>query len=152
MKKLFGLLFVLAMILTLCTVTAFAENVEYFYVNSVTGDDGASGLDFDNAVKTYTQACRFAEKSGADKAYIVITNEYEIPATVNEIAHTVPFVVTTKDAITDYAATNGAKLVFEKNLRYILKGDTTFENITIEYTGTLNCVAQYNLSPLVKTL
>ncbi len=144
MKKLCGILFVLTMLVMVFTATVAAENVEYFYVNSVTGDDEASGLDFDNAVKTFTQACRFAEKSGADKAYIVITNEYEMPSIVNEIAHTVPFVVTTKDATTDYAATKGAKFVFAKNLRYVLKGDTTFENITIEYSGTLNCVAQYN--------
>ncbi len=144
MRKVFGLLSVILLLATVLTVAAFAQETAYFYVNSVTGDDGASAADADSAVKTFTQACRLAEKSGADKAYIVITNEYHLPSTVNEILHTVPFVVTTKDTTTDYAATKGAKLVFAKNLRYILKGDTTFENIAIEYTGTLNCVAQYN--------
>ncbi|MBQ4150736.1 MAG: hypothetical protein IJC81_02905, partial [Clostridia bacterium] len=143
MKKLFGLLFALMLLAAVFNTTVFAEGAEYFYVNSESGDDSADGTSAANAVKTFTQACRYAEKSGADKAYIVVTNEYAFGATVNEIAHTVPFVITTKDATTDYGA-NGAKLVFGKNLRYILKGDTTFENITIEYTGTLNCVAQYN--------
>ena len=144
MKKLFGLLTILALLFAVFTAVASAENVEYFYVNSENGNDSYPGITADTAVKTFTQACRYAEKSGADKAYIVITNEYEFVANATEIEHSVPFVVTTHDGNNDYAATNGAKFVFEKNLRYILKGDTTFENITIEYTGTLNCVAQYN--------
>ena len=143
MKKRFCLLFVIAVLMTVFTATVFAENVEYFYVNSETGDDSADAASASTAVKTFTQACRYAEKSGADKAVIVITNEYAMPATAREITHTVPFVVTTNDGTTDYGA-KGAKFVFGKNLRYVLNGDTTFENITIEYTGTLNCVAQYN--------
>ncbi|MBQ4150643.1 MAG: family 43 glycosylhydrolase [Clostridia bacterium] len=144
MRKIIGLFSVLILLTMALTVAVFAENVEYFYADSQFGDDGADGLSAANAVKTFTQACRYAEKSGADKAYIVITNEYAMPSTVNEIAHTVPFVITTNDGTTDYAQTNGAKLVFGSKLRYVLKGDTTFEKITIEYTGTLNCVAQYN--------
>ena len=126
------------------SLIASAENVEYFYVNSETGDDHYSGFSADDAVKTFTRACNLAEKSGADKAYIVITNEYACPKSVGEIEHTVPFVVTTNDGNTDFAVTNGAKLVFETSLRYVLRGDTTFENITIEYTKSFNCVAQYN--------
>ena len=131
------------MLFTVFAVSACAENVEYFYVNSETGDDHASGYDADNAVKTFTKACNLAEKSGADKAYIVITNEYACPKSVGEIEHTVPFVITANDGKTDFGA-NGAKLVFASALRYVLRGDTTFENITIEYTKSLNCVAQYN--------
>ncbi|MBQ8836553.1 MAG: family 43 glycosylhydrolase [Clostridia bacterium] len=143
MKKLIVLL-LSVMLFTVLTVAASAESVEYFYINSETGDDHASGYDADNALKTFTRACNLAEKSGADKAYIVITNEYACPKSVGEIEHTVPFVITANDGTTDFGATNGAKLVFGTSLRYVLRGDTTFENITIEYTKSLNCVAQYN--------
>ena len=144
MKKAFGLLIAIALLIAVFTVAACAQNVEYFYVNSEDGDDHYSGYDANSALKTFTRACNMAEKSGADKAYIVITNEYECPKSVGEIEHTVPFVVTTNDGTTDFGATNGAKLVFATSLRYVLRGDTTFENITIEYTKSLNCVAQYN--------
>ena len=143
MKKIIVLVLSVMLFATL-TVAASAEQIEYFYINSETGDDHYSGYDADNALKTFTQACRLAEKSGADKAYLVITNEYACPKSVGEIEHTVPFVVTAHDGKTDFGATNGAKLVFAIGLRYVLRGDTTFENITIEYTKSLNCVAQYN--------
>ena len=115
MKKIIGII-VAIMMFAFFSVVASAENVEYFYVNSEMGDDHASGLDADNAVKTFTRACNMAEKSGADKAYIVITNEYACPKSVGEIEHTVPFVVTTNDGKTDFGA-NGAKLVFDTSLR-----------------------------------
>ncbi len=143
MRKIFSFLFVLLALLTALSVTVFAEDAAYYYVNSETGDDGASGLAAASAVKTFTQACRYAEKSGADKAYIVFTNDYPFSATVNEIPHKVPFVLTTKDGTVDYAA-GGAKITFGENLRYVLAGDTAFANIAIEYSGTLNCVAQYH--------
>ena len=143
MKKII-ILILSVMLLATLTIAVSAEQIEYFYINSETGDDHYSGYDADNALKTFTQACRLAEKSGADKAYLVITNEYECPKSVGEIEHTVPFVVTAHDGKTDFGATNGAKLVFGTGLRYVLRGDTTFENITIEYTKSLNCVAQYN--------
>ena len=143
MKKLIVLI-ISAVLFSTLAVVASAENIEYFYVNSETGNDRATAYDADNAVKTFTQACRYAEEAGVDKAYIVITNEYAMPGVVKEISHKVPFVITTKDAKTDYAKENGAKFVFGKNLRYILNGDTAFENIAIDYSGSLNCVAQYN--------
>ena len=90
--------FVLALLCVLLCTTVFAENVQYFYVNSDTGNDEADGQSLQTAVKTFTQACRFAEKSGADKVYIVVTNEYHFSVNATEIEHTVPFVVTTKDA------------------------------------------------------
>ena len=144
MKRLFGLLFAAVLLVTVFTVAVGAERVEYFYVNSEMGNDHYSGYSADEAVKTFTRACNLAENSRADKAYIVITNEYQCPKSVGEIDHNVPFVVTSNDGITDFGATNGAKLVFASSLRYVLRGDTTFENITIEYTKSLNCVAQYN--------
>ncbi len=143
MKKFTVLLLLTVMLFVFLTVAASAESVEYFYINSETGDDHYSGASADDALKTFTRACNLAEKSGADKAYIVITNEYACPKSVGEIEHTVPFVVTANDGKTDFGA-NGAKLVFGSSLRYVLRGDTTFENITIEYTKSLNCVAQYN--------
>lgn len=143
MKKILVSVLLLAAMCVACTVMAFAADTAYFYVHSEKGNDAANGLTASTAVKTFTQACRYAEDSGAQKAYIVVTNAYNFSATVNESAHTVPFVITTKDAKTDYGA-SGAKIVFGKNLRYVLAGNTTFENITVEYTGTLNCVAQYN--------
>ena len=109
MKKLFALLFVFAVFAAVLTTAAFAAEDAYFYVNSEHGDDGADGTSESSAVKTFTQACRYAEKSGADKAYIVITNEYAMSATVNEIKHSVPLVVTTKDSATDYGAADAVK-------------------------------------------
>ena len=117
-----------------------AEGTAYFYVNSETGDDGANGKSAASAVKTLAHAYELAHNGGT----IVITNAYEIPATVYEVEHPgAPFVITTRDAKTDYGAA-GAKLVFGKALRYVMKGDTTFENITIEFANTLNVVANYN--------
>ena len=143
MKKL-AVLVLSVMMLAIFTVAVAAENTEYFYINSETGNDHSSGKSVDDALRTFTRACNLAEKSRADKAYIVITNEYACPKSVGEIEHNVPFVVTTNDGKTNFAVTNGAKMVFASSLRYVLRGDTTFENITIEYTKSLNCVAQYN--------
>ena len=118
-----------------------AEDAEYFYVNSENGNDSANGRSAATAVKTFTRACNLARKGGG---IIVITNAYEMPKTVYEVEHPdAPFVITTKDATTDYGA-SGAKLIFGKALRYVMKGDTTFENITIEFENTLNVVANYN--------
>ena len=142
MKKLIGL-FILISLLAVLSISAFAESAEYFYVNSQFGNDKAAGTDVNSAVKTFTQATRLAANSKADTAYIVITNKYVISSNAREADHEVPFVITTKDDSVDYSE-KGAMLAFGKNLRYILSGDTTFENIAIEYSGTLNCVAQYN--------
>ena len=132
------------MLFTCATVfsgVSAAGDTEYFYVNSETGDDGANGRSAAAAVKTFTRACNLARKEGGT---IVITNAYEMPKTVYEVEHEdAPFVITTKDATTDYGA-SGAKLIFGKALRYVMKGDTTFENITIEFANTLNVVANYN--------
>ena len=93
-----------------------AEDTAYFYVNSETGDDGANGKSAASAVKTLAHAYELAHNGGT----IVITNAYEIPATVYEVEHPgAPFVITTKDAKTDYSAA-GAKLVFGKALRYVM--------------------------------
>ena len=131
----------LLVVAAMFTGVSAADDVEYFYVNSETGNDSANGRTAGTAVKTFTRACNLARKGGGT---IVITNAYEMPKTVYEVEHPdAPFVITTKDATTDYGAT-GAKLIFAKALRYVMKGDTTFENITIEFENTLNVVANYN--------
>lgn len=140
-------LFTVAIAFSVFTMSTCAEEEKavYYYVNSESGDDrGNSGLSAASPVKTFTRACRLAKDANADVAYIVITNEYSIP-TATEVEHPdVRFAVTSNDGKVDYAKTNGAKLVFGSANRYYLSGDTTFENITIEYTATLNFVARYN--------
>ena len=131
----------LLLVAAVLTGVSAAEDTAYYYVNSETGNDTANGRSAATAVKTFTRACNLARASGGT---IVITNAYEMPKTVYEVEHEdAPFVITTKDATTDYGAA-GAKLVFAKALRYVVKGDTTFENITIDFDTTLNVVANYN--------
>ena len=144
-RLLIAVVFSVVLLSAMLLIGASAEEyVEYFYVNSETGDDHFDGASAENAVKTFTQACRFAEKSRADKAYIVITNAYTFPSTVKEINHETPFVLTTKDDKVDFAETVGAKLTFGSGLRYYLNGDTTFENIDIYYTKSIVFVGQYH--------
>lgn len=144
MRKFLIGLFVCALLFTALATVAFADEVGYYYINSANGNDHDDGTDAAHAVKTFTRACNIAQKANVDLAYLVFTDAYACPKSVGEIEHTVPFVITANDGKTDFAATNGAKLVFEKGLRYVLRGDTTIENITIEYTTSLNFVAQYN--------
>ncbi len=147
MKKLLCLLIGI-ILCTFCAVTVLAESevdAVYYYVNSETGDDrGNDGLSAASPVKTFTRACNLAKNADTDVAYIVITNEYEITVNVNEVAHTVPFIVTTNDGKTDYALRHNAKIVFNGGRRYYLAGNTTFENIRIEHDTTLNFVAGFN--------
>ena len=142
-RSVVALVFILTVLCAL-TLCASAETVEYFYINSETGDDHYGATSADDALKTFTQACRMAEKSGADRAVIVITNAYKFPSTVKEIAHTVPIEITTNDGTTDFAKTVGAKLTFGNGLRYYLNGPTIFKDITVEYTKSIVFVAQYN--------
>ncbi len=139
-----SVLMAVLMLLSLSAVfpgVSAADGDEYYYVNSETGDDTANGRTAKTAVKTFTRACNLARKTGGT---VVITNEYHFPSTVYEVEHeSIPFTVTTNDGEVDYGA-QGAKIVFGKALRYVLKGDTTFENVTIEFGSTLNFVAQYN--------
>ena len=146
MKRLSFILTSLLLCTFLCGsfTTSAADNAVYYYVNSVKGDDTNSGLSPNAPVKTFTKACNLAKKSGASTVYIVITNEYHISTNVTEVEHSVPFIVTTSNGTTDFAKTNGAKIVFDEARRYYLSGDTTFENIEIDYAGTINFVARYN--------
>ncbi|MBQ7170948.1 MAG: family 43 glycosylhydrolase [Clostridia bacterium] len=143
MKRIPGILFLVALLFAAFGAEARAQEIGRFYVSSASGSDRADGLSPENAVKTLAQACRIAERSGVGKAYIVLTDVCTASSTVTEAAHKVPFVLTTDDGKTDYGA-RGAKLVFGKGLRYVLNGDTSFEKIAVEYSGTLNFVAQYH--------
>ncbi len=131
------------MLFSVLTVTVFAENNKYIYVSTSSGSDQNLGYTPETAVRSINRAMLSAITSGADRAVIVLTDVHTLQNTQTEIAHKIPFTYTTNDGKVDYGA-SGAKLVFGKGLRFVLNGETTFENITIEYSGTLNCVAQYN--------
>ena len=140
-------IYLLAVLLAVCTLFSFAlicgaaeDETIYYYVNSETGVDANSGRSADAAVKTFTRACNLARRTGGT---IVVTNEYHFPKTVTELVHDEPFTITTKDDTTDYGA-QGAKLVFASTLRYVLSGDTTFKNITIDCTYSLVVIANFN--------
>jgi len=147
MKKTIRIFSVFCMaLLLLCTfaVIASAEDAVYYYIHSENGTDDIAGDSPNAPLRTYTDACLNAIKSGADKAYIVIMNEYAFSGNVTEQKHPdVEFVFTTTDGMTDYAAT-GAKLVFKGARRYYLNGNTTFENVEIVRDNSLVVVGQYN--------
>lgn len=142
MKKIIVLI-LSVMLFTVFTVTAFAENNEYIYVSASSGSDQNNGFSPENAVRSINKAMLYAIQSGAESVAIVVMDEYALTGTQTELAHRIPFTYTTNDGKVDYGA-KGAKLRFGKGLRFVLNGDTTFENIAIEYSGTLNFVAQYN--------
>ena len=137
------LLFVAALLCAFA-VTASAEDAVYYYIHSENGTDDIAGDSPNAPLRTYTDACLNAIKSGAEKAYIVIMNEYVMAGNVTEQKHPdVEFVLTTTDGVTDYAE-QGAKLVFKGARRYYLNGNTTFENIEIVRDNSLVVVGQYN--------
>ena len=141
--RFFSILFVAVLVCALAC-TAAAEEVAYYYIDSVNGVDKVSGDDPNNPLRTFTEACNNAVRDGVDKAYIVVTNEYEIAGNVNEVSHpNVEFVLTSKDNFTDYGAA-GAKLVFKGARRYYLNGNTTFENLEIVRDNSLVVVGQYH--------
>lgn len=128
---------------TFCAFTAGAASTQYVYVHAQNGTDTAGSGTAAHPVKTLAYAYDLAQKSGCSEAVIVLTGEYTIDRIHTETAHDFSVTITTNDGTTDYGA-RGAKLVFGKDLRYYLNGDTTFKNITVAYSGTLNFVAQYN--------
>lgn len=142
MKKF--LLFVFALVLVL-GITAAAEDVTYYYINSETGMDTLENGGADSPVKTFTYALNLANRNQVEGELVVVfQNKYDVVKTVNEVAHPNYSVkLTAVGENTDYRE-SGAALIFGKNLRYILNGTTTFENLDITYTGTLNFTAQYN--------
>ncbi|MBE6679773.1 MAG: hypothetical protein E7598_04540, partial [Ruminococcaceae bacterium] len=121
------------------------ENVTYYYVNSETGVDNIECGSVDAPVKTFTYALNLANRNRVEGELVVVfQNSYTFVKTVNEVAHPDYSVkLTAKDETTDYRE-SGAEIIFLQNLRYMLNGTTSFENIDITYTGTLNFTAQYN--------
>lgn len=147
MKKMLRLVSVLCIAAALClacAVVCAAEDAVYYYIHSENGIDDIAGDSPSAPLRTYTDACLNAIASGAEKAYIVIMNEYAFSGNVTEQKHpNVEFVLTTTDGRTDYAE-QGAKLVFKGARRYYLNGKTTFENLEIVRDNSLVVAAQYN--------
>ncbi|MBR5012167.1 MAG: hypothetical protein IKY12_06365, partial [Clostridia bacterium] len=147
MKNVFRFAFFAIIVLALCfavTVNA-AEDYTYVYVNSEIGQDiSGNGYSPESPLKTWTWGVKYGQNKNVDTLVVVFTNEYHFSTSPNEAVHDYKIIITTHDGITDYAAKNGAKLVFGSALRYYLNGDTTFENVTIEYEKSLNIIAQYN--------
>lgn len=142
--RIFSIMCMAVLLLCACALTASAENAVYYYIHSEAGTDDIAGDSPNAPLRTYTDACLNAIKSGADKAYIVIMNEYVFSGNVTEQAHPdVEFVLTTNDGVTDYGSL-GAKLVFKGARRYYLNGDTTFENMEIVRDNSLVVIGQYN--------
>ena len=109
------------------------------YVHSAAGSDEAAGS-ADAPFKTIPHAIEKLKETGGR---IVIMDAYSVVSTMTEPAHAAPIVISTSDGETDYGK-DGAKLVFGSALRYLLGGDTSFENIQIDFSQTLNFVANYN--------
>ena len=148
MKKNFRLsllLFVCVMLFaSVMAISAFAEEVAYYYIDSEVGIDHTTGDDPNVPLRTFTEACNNAIKDGVDKAYIVVMNEYVFNNNVNEVKHpNTEFILTSKDNFTDYGSL-GAKLIITGARRYYLNGNTTFENLKLERDNSLVVVAQYN--------
>ena len=148
MKKLFCIAFLVTFVLLLCMATFVvhaAEDYTYVYVNSEIGNDVVgNGSTPESPLKTWTWGVKYGKNASVGTLVVVFTNEYHFNTSPNEAAHDYPIIITTNDGKTDYAKENGAKLVFGSALRYYLNGETAFENITIEYSKSLNIIAQYN--------
>jgi len=145
MKRITLLSLFFLLLLTVFAVTAAAEDFDVcYYVDSVNGNDDYDGLASYRAVKTFSEACRYAAKhSENENVAIVIVGEYKLSSGVsNGIPHENHFTVTTNDGVTDYGSM-GAKIIMGKSCRFNLPGPTTFENITFEYTSSLTFIGNY---------
>ena len=147
MKKFLILSFVFVLLLGICTLGAFAADEDGFdvciYIDGENGNDDFDGLAPYKAVKTFSEACRYAAKCDPDEnVAIVFTNAYKLSSVNNGIPHENHFTVTTNDGITDFGA-EGAKIIFGKSCRFNLPGPTTFENITFDYTSSITFVGNY---------
>lgn len=144
MKRIAFFALTLLLLLAVCTVTVAAEEYDaYYYVDGVNGSDDYNGLSPQNAVKTFSEACRYAAKTSHEKVAIVFIGEYKLSSGVSKgIEHENHFVLTTDDGITDYGA-QGAKIIMGKSCRFNLPGPTTFENITFDYSNSLTFIGNY---------
>lgn len=145
MKRIALLAMAMLLLFAVCTVTVAAEDFDVcYYVDSENGNDDFDGLTPYRAVKTFSEACRYAAKhSDSENVAIVIVNEYKLSSGVTKgIEHENHFTITTNDGITDYGSM-GAKIVFGKSCRFNLPGPTTFENITFDYSNSLTFIGNY---------
>ncbi len=145
--NLFKTILILLVTILSVSVLAFAAAAEdyaaYFYVDGTNGSDKNEGTTPTAPVKTFSSASRKAAKESGTVA-IVIMNAYKLTNGIDEpIEHENTFVVTAKDATTDYGA-EGAKIVMGKSKRFQLAGPTSFENITFDFTSSLTFVANYH--------
>ena len=141
-----ALLALLLSVLAIFTLSAAAreEYDMYYYIDSVNGSDDFNGISPNTAVKTFSEACRYAAKSKYERVAIVFISEYTLKSGVTTgIAHDNHFTLTTHDGITDYGA-KGAKIVFGKACRFNIVGPTKFEDLTCDYTSSLTFVCNYN--------
>ncbi|MBQ4150930.1 MAG: S-layer homology domain-containing protein [Clostridia bacterium] len=144
MKKILYFACLIVLVASLAVFAAAEEDAVYYYIHSEIGTDDIAGDSPDDPLRTFTDACNNAVRSGAEKAYIVIMNEYVFNGNVNEIKHPdVEFVLTTTDGVNDFAK-EGAKLVITGARRYYLNGNTTFENLELVRDNSFVVVGQYN--------
>ncbi|MBQ2733262.1 MAG: hypothetical protein IJF74_03810, partial [Clostridia bacterium] len=118
------------------------SKVSYIYIDYTKGKDSATGTEA-APVKTLDQAFSIASNAGKEYAAFVIMSRYPLSSTYSAPKHSFFVTFTSNDGKTDYGA-RGAKLVFGNGLRYILGGNTAFEHIAVEYSGTLNFVCEHN--------
>ena len=105
-----------------------------YYISASKGSDSNSGKSKDKALKTLTRAYALAEAGEGEAVRIIFADSYTITESFTEPSH--------KKSIT--LSADGGKLAFSGNYRFVLSGNTAFENITVEYKGTVNFVANYN--------
>lgn len=105
-----------------------------FYVNNANGNDTNDGKSKNSALKTLEEAYKRAEQISDDAACILLCNTYVINSHFTEPAH--------KKTIT--LSSDGGTLSFNGAYRFYLSGNTNIKNITIDFKGSVNFVANYN--------
>ncbi len=121
MKKLFIMIVVSALLL----ISAFAAE------NTVYVSDGGTGDGTSAATPVGTLAAAYAAL-GEDGGTVVVTDKLTLTSTFTEPEHSGKVTIT------------GGTISFG-NMRFVLNGDTTFENITLHGSGAyLLIVAQFN--------
>ena len=147
-KRILSLFF--SVITLFCTFTQFCFNataeeeskMSYVHIDYTRGKDTAAGTK-SAPVKTLDRAFSIANGMKKEAVVFVIMSRYPLSSTFTAPKHSYSVTFTSNGEGTDYS-TRGAKLVFGNGLRYILGGNTSFEHIAVEYSGTLNFVCEYN--------
>lgn len=145
MKKIFALLSCIILVFAFTVLTYAASGDVRYYVDLENGNNRSSGKTPAEAVETLSRAMNLAiSDNDAERVIITLMSPYEISSSFTESGHKLPFVLTTLDGGTDYAKTRDARIIFGDTLRYYLNGDTTFENISFDYSTSINFVAGFN--------